>query len=60
MSPGRIEARILTRSALDLALFSLISFLRSFSPIAMGASDVVSVPPPMPESIWPSAILLAT
>jgi hypothetical protein len=27
---------------------------------AIGASEVVSVPPAMPTSIWPSAILLAT
>ena len=28
--------------------------------IAIGASEVVSNPPAMPESIWPSAILFAT
>ena len=27
---------------------------------AMGTSEVVSLPPPMPASIWPSAILFAT
>jgi hypothetical protein len=31
---------------------------RSFLPYTIGTSDVVSEPPPMPESIWPSAILL--
>ena len=39
---------------------TFISFLRSLSLIATGASEVVSVPPAMPTSIWPSAILLAT
>ena len=42
------------------AELTLSSFLRSFSPIATGASEVVSVPPAMPTSIWPRAILFAT
>ena len=42
------------------ALLTLTSFLRSLSLIATGASEVVSVPPATPTSIWPSAILLAT
>ena len=44
----------------SLAALTFISFLRSLSLIATGASEVVSVPPAMPDSIWPSAILFAT
>ena len=42
------------------AALTFISFLRSLSLIATGASEVVSVPPATPTSIWPRAILLAT
>ena len=42
------------------AALTFISFLRSLSLIATGASDVVSVPPAMPASMMPSAILSAT
>ena len=43
-----------------LARFTLSSFLRNFSLTAMGASELVSTPPAMPDSIWPSLILLET
>ena len=58
--PGRIFASALSRSCSVLALFRLISTRRRSSPTASGASDVVSTPPAMPDSICPSAILLAT
>ena len=60
MSPGRIAASALSREAVSRAEFTFSSFLRSFSEIATGASEVVSVPPARPTSIWPRAILLAT
>src|SRR3954451_8003880 len=58
--PGRIRASALSRSCSVLALFSEISTRRRSSPAASGASEVVSTPPAMPESICPRAILLAT
>ena len=60
MSPGRIAASAASRPRVSLAELTLSSFLRSFSLIATGASDVVSEPPATPTSIWPSAILFAT
>ena len=60
MSPGRICASAVSRPRVSRAALTFISFLRSLSLIATGASDVVSVPPATPTSIWPSAILLAT
>ena len=54
-APARSAAPAVSRAAL-----TFISFLRSLSLIATGASEVVSVPPAMPTSIWPRAILLAT
>ena len=60
MSVGRIAPRALTRPAVSFCWLTLISFLRSFSEIAIGASDVVSDPPATPASIWPRAILFAT
>src|SRR4051794_8101997 len=58
--PGRIRASALSRSCSVLALFSEISTRRRSSPTASGASEVVSTPPAMPDSICPRAILLAT
>ena len=60
MSPGRMAPSALSLPTVSLAELTFISFLRSLSLIATGASEVVSVPPAMPTSIWPSAILLAT
>ena len=60
MSPGRIAASAASRPLVSRAALTFISFLRSLSLIATGASEVVSVPPAMPTSIWPRAILLAT
>ena len=60
MSPGRIEPRVFTLSAVVFARLALSSFRRSFSLTMIGASEAVSTPPAMPLSIWPSAILLAT
>ena len=48
------------RSLLVLALLSFNSALRSPSPMPKGASEVVSTPPAIPESISPKAILLLT
>src|SRR3954471_20496399 len=58
--PGRIRASAFSRSCRVLALFRLMSTRRRSSPTASGASDVVSTPPAMPDSIWPRAILFAT
>ena len=60
MSVGRIAPSALILPAVSFCWLTLISFLRSFSEIAIGASEVVSEPPAMPTSIWPRAILLAT
>ena len=60
MSPGRIRPRAVSLPLVSRAALTFMSFLRSLSLIATGASEVVSVPPAMPTSIWPSAILLAT
>ncbi len=60
MSVGRIAPRAARRPLVSRAALTFISFLRSLSLIATGASEVVSVPPAIPTSIWPSAILLAT
>jgi hypothetical protein len=43
-----------------LARLSLEQHARRSSLTAIGASEVVSTPPAMPDSICPSAILLAT
>ena len=47
------------RCLLSLAAPNLISTLRKPSPTAIGASEVVSTPPVIAESIIPRAILLA-
>ena len=59
--PGRMPASSLEPVLhATRALFSEMSIRRRSSPTASGASEVVSTPPAMPDSIWPSAILLAT
>ena len=60
MSPGRIRPSAVSLPLVSRAALTFMSFLRSLSLIATGASEVVSVPPAMPTSIWPRAILLAT
>ena len=57
---GRIFARAAMRPWVVRERFASSRILRSFSFSAIGASEVVSVPPAMPTSIWPSAILPAT
>ena len=57
---GRTLASAASRPCRVLARLASSRILRSFSLTAIGASEVVSVPPAMPTSIWPSAILLAT
>jgi hypothetical protein len=57
---GRNPASALMRSPVDLARLASSRILRIFSFRPTGASEVVSVPPAMPTSICPSAILLAT
>ena len=54
--PGR---SLVSRLTLRVRLNSSRS-LRKFSFTPIGASLVVSTPPAMPTSIWPSAILFAT
>ena len=49
MSPGRIAPSALSRPAVSLARLTFISLRRSLSLIATGASEVVSVPPAMPD-----------
>ncbi len=57
---GRTLASAASRPWRVLARLASSRILRSFSLTAIGASEVVSVPPAMPTSIWPSAILFAT
>ena len=57
---GRSLASAFSRPALLLARLTSSSTSRRSSLIAIGASEVVSTPPAIAESIWPSAILLAT
>ena len=57
---GRKADSALSLSIGVLARLTARSTLRRSSLTAMGASLVVSAPPAMPESIWPSAILFAT
>ncbi len=57
---GRTLASAASRPCTDLARLASSRILRSRSLIAIGASEVVSVPPAMPTSIWPRAILPAT
>ena len=59
-SPGRTFSSAAIRPLASLARLASSRILRSLSPTASGASDVVSAPPAMPDSILPSAILLAT
>jgi diguanylate cyclase (GGDEF)-like protein/PAS domain S-box-containing protein len=58
--PGRILASAVSRPGTVRARFAASSAARSRGSRASGASEVVSTPPAMPQSIWPSAILLAT
>src|SRR3546814_19929893 len=56
---GRNFASAARRWPVVLARFTSSRILRNLSPTAIGASDVVSTPPPIPDSTWPRAILLA-
>src|SRR3546814_11406134 len=56
---GRNLASAARRWPVVLARFTSSRILRNLSPTAIGASDVVSKPPPIPDSTWPRAILLA-
>jgi hypothetical protein len=58
--PGRSLPISFARWPAVLARRASISTLRRSSLSPTGASEAVSVPPAMPTSIWPSAILLAT
>ena len=57
---GRTLVSAASRPCMVFARLASSRILRSFSPTAIGASEVVSEPPATPTSIWPSAILLAT
>ena len=57
---GRIWDITFSWAIVPLARLASIRILRIFSLMPMGASEVVSTPPAMPDSMWPSAILLAT
>ncbi len=57
---GRILVSAASRPCRLLARLASSRILRSRSLTAIGASEVVSVPPAMPTSIWPRAILFAT
>ncbi len=57
---GRSLVSALSRSPVERALLTSVRTARMSSETAMGGSEVVSVPAAMPESIWPSWILLAT
>ena len=60
MSPGRIARRPLAMSAVVLPRLRRSSLRRSFSLTMIGASEDVSTLPAMPDSTWPSLILLET
>ncbi len=57
--PGRIPVRAFSLPPVERWRLASSSVSRSPSLSAIGASEVVSAPQAMPESIWPSAILLA-
>ena len=59
-SVGRRPVRARSWFLGPLARLTLSNFLRSFSLTVIGASEEVSTPPAIPESIWPSLILLET
>ena len=57
---GRNFVSALIRSVVERAAFASSRISRRSSLSAIGASEVVSEPPAIAESAWPSAILLAT
>ncbi len=57
---GRMVASAASFAGVDFARDRSSSARRSGSLTATGASDVESTPPAMPDSIWPSRILLAS
>ena len=60
MWPGRTLASVRSLPSVERWRLASSRVSRSCSLSAIGASEVVSAPQAMPESIWPRAILLAT
>ena len=58
--PGRTRVSVRSLPTVEPWRLASSSVSRSCSLSAIGASEVVSAPQAMPESIWPRAILLAT
>jgi len=60
MWPWRTPVRARSLPAVERWRLASSSVSRSCSLSPIGASEVVSAPQAMPQSIWPRAILLAT
>ncbi|MNR03435.1 hypothetical protein D3C85_1193260 [compost metagenome] len=57
---GRNCRKVFSLSPVVFARLACRRILRRPSLTLIGASEVVSTPPAMPQSIWPRAILFAT